>query len=135
MPASYLLDTNTASYIIKGTPAQVRQRMLTIPMAEVALSTITEAELRFGATRRPQLSRISIRVDEFLKAIEILPWDSNAAQEYAMLRPTLEREGKPIGNMDLMIAAHALALDATLVTSDRSFRQIRNLRIEDWMHS
>jgi tRNA(fMet)-specific endonuclease VapC len=135
VPASYLLDTNTASYIIKGTPAQVRQRMLAIPMVEVALSTITEAELRFGAARRPQLSRINIGVDEFLKAIEILPWDSNAAQEYAILRMTLEKEGKPIGNMDLMIAAHALALDATLVTSDRSFRQIRNLRLEDWMHS
>lgn len=132
MPALYLLDTNTASYIIKGKPPGVRERLLQIPISEIAISVITEAELRFGVARKPEFAHLGIAVEEFLKQLEVLMWNSECAQQYAMLRALVERAGEPIGNMDLMIAAHAIALSATLVTSDRIFRRLKHLTIEDW---
>jgi tRNA(fMet)-specific endonuclease VapC len=132
MPTRYLLDTNMASYVIKGNIPRVRQRLVRVPMAEVAISAVTEAELRFGVARRPEAARLEIAVEEFLLRIDSLPWDSAAARNYAQVRAALEREGKPMGNLDMMIAAHALAVQAVLVTSDRVFRRVRNLRIQDW---
>lgn len=103
-----------------------------IPMAEVGVSVITEAELRFGVARLPQAAKLGIAVEEFLLRVEVLPWDSDAAQHYARLRAALEAHGEPIGNLDLMIAAHALAADAVLVTSDRIFSRVKGLTVEDW---
>jgi len=132
MPAHYLLDTNTASYIIKGNVPPVRQRLLKVPMAEVAISVVTEAELRFGAARKPEAKQLKTAVEEFLLRVESQPWDSDAAKHYASLRAALEREGEPMGNLDMMIAAQALAKQLVLVTHDRVFRQVKRLRIEDW---
>jgi tRNA(fMet)-specific endonuclease VapC len=132
MPVRYLLDTNTASYIIKGTFPRVRERLLRVPMAEVGISVVTEAELRFGVARIPESPRLEIAVEEFLLRVEILPWDSSAAKQYALLRAALEREGKPMGNLDMMIAAHALAAEAALVTHDRVFGRVKGLKVEDW---
>jgi tRNA(fMet)-specific endonuclease VapC len=132
IPARYLLDTNTASYIIKGNIPRVRERLLKVPMAKIAVSAVTEAELRFGAARRPEAVRLQVAVEEFLLRVDRLPWDSEAAQHYARVRAGLEREGRPFGNLDLMIAAHALALEAVLVSSDRAFQRVRGLKIEDW---
>ena len=123
MPVRYLLDTNTASYVIKGNFPRVRERLLRVPMAEVGISVVTEAELRFGVARKPEAERLQIAVDEFLLRVEILPWDSAAAKHYALLRAALERAGKPMGNLDMMIAAQALAAEAVLVTHDRVFQQ------------
>ena len=110
MPARYLLDTNTASYVIKGNVPRVRERLLKVPAADVAISVISEAELRFGVARLSDPKRLTIAVEEFLKYVEIRPWNSAAAREYAELRAAIERDGHPMGNLDLMIAAHALAL-------------------------
>jgi len=128
----YLLDTNTASYAIKGNVARVRQRLLTIPMAEVGISVITEAELRFGVARLPAATRLKGLVEEFLLRVEVLPWNSAAADHYAEIRAALERSGTPMGNMDMLIAAHALAVEAVLVTHDRVFKRVKHLKIEDW---
>ena len=132
MPVLYLLDTNIASYVIKGNFPHVREHLLKISMVEIAISVITEAELRFGIARLPQAAKLGIAVQEFLLRVGVLPWDSEAAQQYAQIRATLERGGAPMGNLDLMIAAQALAVDATLVTNDRVFRRLKGLRIEDW---
>jgi len=132
MAVHYLLDTNTCSYIIKGNRPHVRERLLKVPMAEVGISVVTEAELRFGVARLPHARKLSIAVEEFLLRVEILPWDSDAAKHYTRVRAVLEREGEPMGNLDLMIAAKALAAEAVLVTSDRVFRRVRGLKIEDW---
>jgi tRNA(fMet)-specific endonuclease VapC len=132
MAVRYLLDTNTVSYVIKGNFPRVRERLLKVPMAEVGISVITEAELRFGSARRPEASKLKIAVEEFLLRVEILPWDSEAAQHYARVRAALEDDGEPIGNLDLMIAAQALAGEAVLVTHDRVFRKITGLKTEDW---
>jgi tRNA(fMet)-specific endonuclease VapC len=132
MAVRYLLDTNTASYAIKGNVPGVRERLLKLPMAEVGISVITEAELRFGVARLPAAVRLRTLVEEFLLRVEVLPWNSVAAQHYAEIRTALERSGKPMGNMDMLIAAQALAEEAVLVTHDRVFRRVKGLRIEDW---
>jgi len=128
----YLLDTNTCSYIMKGNVPAVRQHLAHVPIAQVFISSVTEAELRYGIARRPQAANLQQVVDEFLLRVTVLPWDSKAAQEYGLLRAALERSGQPIGNLDLMIAAHALATGAVLVTNDRSFARIKTLKMENW---
>jgi tRNA(fMet)-specific endonuclease VapC len=132
MPVRYLLDTNIGSYVIKGNFPHVRRRLLRVPMSEVGISVVTEAELRFGVARLPQAAKLGIAVEEFLLRVEVLPWDSEAAQHYARIRALLESEGQPMGNFNMMIAAHALAAGTILVTNDRAFRRVKGLRIEDW---
>ena len=132
MPVRYLLDTNTVSYIIKGNRPRVRERLLRVPMAEVGISVITEAELLFGLARRPEATSLKTVVEEFLIRVEVLPWDSEAAQQYSRIRATLEGAGEPMGNLDLMIAAQALASAFVLVSSDAVFRRVKGLKIEDW---
>jgi tRNA(fMet)-specific endonuclease VapC len=132
MPIRYLLDTNMASYVIKGNFPHVRERLLKVPMSEVGISVVTEAELRFGVARKPAAAQLKLAVDEFLLRVEILEWDSTAAQHYAALRTALEDSGTPMGNLDMMIAAQALAAGATLVTHDRVFQRVKQLKIEDW---
>lgn len=132
MAVRYLLDTNTCSYIIKGNVPRVRERLLRVPMAEVGISVVTEAELRFGVARRPEGATLKEMVEGFLLRVEVLQWTSVAAQHYARIRAALEKEGEPMGNLDLMIAAHALAAEAVLVTHDQVFRRVKGLRVEDW---
>ena len=132
MPPHYLLDTNTASYVIKGNIPRVRQRLSKVPMAEVAISVITEAELLFGVARKPEAVALKTAVEEFLLRVDVLPWNSQSARHYARIRAALEGEGRPMGNLDMMIAAQALATPAVLVTSDSVFARIKHLRTEDW---
>jgi tRNA(fMet)-specific endonuclease VapC len=132
MPVRYLLDTNTVRYIIRGNRPRVRERLLRVPMSEVGISVITEAELLFGLARRPDATKLKTVVEEFLLCVEVLPWDSEAAQEYSRIRATLEGSGEPMGNLDLMIAAQALASALVLVSSDAVFRRVKRLKIEDW---
>ena len=132
MSPRYLLDTNTASYIIKGNIPRVRERLLKVPMSRLLISAVTEAELLYGAARKSDSVRLKTAVDEFLLRVDSLPWDSNAARRYADLRAALEIAGTPMGNLDMMIAAHALAAEAILVTNDRPFCRLKNLKIEDW---
>jgi tRNA(fMet)-specific endonuclease VapC len=98
----------------------------------VALSVVTEMEIRYGLARNPSL-RIGPLIESFLSAITILPLDSEVARFYARTRAALEARGTPIGPLDLMIASHALTLGLTLITSDLAeFRRIPDLRCEDW---
>jgi tRNA(fMet)-specific endonuclease VapC len=131
MARRYLLDTNTVSFIFKGNEAVLR-RLSSIPMAQVAISAVTEGELRFGLARRPEATRLRQTVEEFLLRVAILPWDSEAAQQYGRLRAGLEELGQPMGNLDTMIAAHALSAGAVLVTNDKAFTRIKKLKIDDW---
>jgi len=128
----YLLDTNTVSYALKGHPLRVREHLSSVPMEQVSISVITEAELLFGVARHPEATRLRLAVHEFLIRVSIMPWSSNAARTYADLRAYLEKRGVALGNLDLMIAAQALADGAIVVSSDRAFRRIRGLEIEDW---
>jgi tRNA(fMet)-specific endonuclease VapC len=132
MAVRYLLDTNIASYVIKGNVAHVRENLRRVPMAEVGITAVTEAELRFGVARKPSSARLGTAVEEFLLRVEILAWDSAAARHYAILRSALEDNGTPMGNLDMMIAAQALAADAILVSHDRVFHRVKHLKLEDW---
>lgn len=132
MSTLYQLDTNMASYVIKGNLPRVRERLLNVPMAQVSISAVTEGELRFGVARRPDAGRLKLAVEEFLLRVQVLPWDSDAARHYALVRAALEGEGEPMGNLDVMIAAQALASQAVLVTHDAVFRRVEGLKVEDW---
>jgi tRNA(fMet)-specific endonuclease VapC len=132
MPSQYLLDTNIASYIIKGNFPAVRRRLVRVPMAQLFISAVTEGELRYGVARRPAATKLQQIVEEFLLRVTVLPWDSNAARQYGHLRADLERMGQPMGNLDMMISAHALGAGAILISNDRAFTRIKKLRVEDW---
>jgi tRNA(fMet)-specific endonuclease VapC len=129
----YVLDTNTVSYIIKGEPAAVRQRLKAVPITSVCISSITQAELLRGVARKPDARRLPIAVKEFLLRVEILPWDSDAAEIYAHLRTACENEGLSLGTLDMLIAAHSLSVGAVLVSSDHAFYRVQHhLSLEDW---
>jgi tRNA(fMet)-specific endonuclease VapC len=132
MASQYLLDTNIASYIIKGNIPTVRRRLVRVPMAQVFISAVTEGELRYGVARRPAATKLQQIVEEFLLRVTVLPWGSDAARQYGHLRADLERLGQPMGNLDVMIGAHALAAGAILISNDRVFTRIKKLRVEDW---
>jgi len=127
-----LLDTNTVSYYIAGNPPTVRDRLHRVGFQFTAVSTITEAELRYGVARNPNAARRRASVESFLRNASIQPWDSAAARAYGLLRAEQERKGKPLSTEDLMIAAHALSLGLTLVTNDSAFSFVDGLKIEDW---
>ncbi len=117
----FMLDTNTASYIIKGEPAVIRENLQNVPMVTVCISAITEAELLRGVAKKPEAKRLPLAIKEFLLRVEILPWDSDAANSYAQLRTACENEGKPLGTMDMLIAAHSVAVGAVLITNDQAY--------------
>ena len=130
---TYLLDTNTCVYAIKREPTVLRHLQERSP-DEFGVTAITLAELRFGAAKssRPQRTRES--VDAFLKPFEVLPFESEAAASYAEIRLQLEKEGRPIGERDLMIASIGRSRNLTVVTHNvREFSRVSGLRIEDWL--
>lgn len=130
--AYYMLDTNTASYIIKG-HSSIREKLRSIPMVNIGISAITEAELLRGVAKKPEAKRLPVVVKEFLLRVEVLPWDSYAANAYAELRTACEKEGKSLGTMDMLIAAHSVAVGATLITNDKAFYHVEHhLSLEDW---
>ena len=130
---SYLLDTNICIYIIKKMPKQVIERLRHTRISEVGVSTITVSELEYGAAKSSRPAQNKLAIIEFLAPFEILPYDDMAAQEYGKVRAYLEKQGTPIGSMDMLIAAHALSLNCILVTNnEREFRLIPNLKIQNW---
>lgn len=132
MEALYLLDTNIVSYFIVDRPSQVRRKLQSVGAAATAISTVTEAELWYGATRNPGAIRRRLAIEFFLANAAILPWDSDAARAYGHLRTEQERKGRPLSVEDLMIAAHALSRNLILVTGDNAFSFVSGLRSENW---
>jgi tRNA(fMet)-specific endonuclease VapC len=132
MPLSYLLDTNIVSYFVRGSHPEIRKRLNRTPLDEMAVSAVTEAELRFWIIQRPPNARIRVGVEDFLMRVLSLPWDSGAAQSCARTREILKRQGRVLSSEDMMIAAHALSLGLTLVTHDQAFSFVDGLKTEDW---
>ena len=129
----YMLDTNTASYIIRGPSSALATRLIEIAMAQLCISSITQGELLYGLARKPNATNLQTAVREFLMRIDVLPWDSAAATRYGILRAALEFSGTPLGNLDTLIAAHALAADVILVTHDQAFARVSALVVENWV--
>lgn len=129
----YLLDTNIASHVIKGDLPMVRARLAAVPMHDVAVSVVTQAELLYGVAKRGYPEGLATRVREFLVRVTVLPWTPDVAVVYGDLRASCEAAGIVLAPMDMMIAAHAKAMNAILVTRDRVFGLVPDgLRLEDW---
>ncbi|MCF8154120.1 MAG: type II toxin-antitoxin system VapC family toxin [Rhodoferax sp.] len=131
MTPLYLLDTNTVSHLIKRHP-QATQHLLAVPMHSVCISAITAGELAFGLAKRPEAVALKAAVNEFLRRVEVLPWDDAVAQTYGTLRALMQSNGTPLAALDMQIAAHALQLKAALISSDRAMAQVPELLVEDW---
>lgn len=129
-----MLDTDTTSYLLKGRSPAIESRLAALPPTDICLSVMTRAELQYSLRRLSADHRLHLGVRQFLKLIRVLPWDAEAADWYADIRHQLAGAGKPIGHLDMMIAAHALAAGATLVTNNlRHYERIQApLLLENW---
>jgi len=126
------LDTNICSYILRRHPMQMIERFASLDRQQLWLSAIVAAELRFGAAKLGA-PRFQSAVEAWLAGFDVRPWPVDASLHYARTRAALEQAGKPIGGMDLMIAAHALAEDSVLVTNNaREFHRVAGLAVEEW---
>ena len=129
----YMLDTNAASEALRGDPA-FDAGLQAHPSGQWCISAVTCSEIRYGVARRPQAVRLHRLVDEFLRIVPILPWDAKAANRHGELRADLKGRGTPIGDFDEMIAAHALALGAVVITDNtRHFARVPGLVLENWL--
>ena len=131
MTTRYLLDTNAASAILRQREP-VCARAASVPLSCLSISSVTAGEMHYGLAKRPQATALAQLVREFLRYTDILPWTDQVAPQYGTLRAALEAQGITIAPLDLMIAAHALAVGATLVSADQSLSQIDILKIENW---
>jgi tRNA(fMet)-specific endonuclease VapC len=130
---TFMLDTDICIYIIKKKPELVLERLKNSDVSDIGVSSITLSELEYGAAKSSQPDQNRIALIEFLVPLEILSYDDMAAKDYGEIRASLERQGTPIGSMDMLIAAHALSLNCTLVTNnEREFSRIPSLKIENW---
>jgi tRNA(fMet)-specific endonuclease VapC len=130
---NYLLDTNICIYIIKKKPLVVLDRVESKQPGQIAISTITLAELEYGIARSSYPDRNRIAFLEFLLPFNILDFNQAASVEYGRIRSSLETRGRPIGPMDLLLAAQASAHGLVLVTNnEREFKRVKGLRIENW---
>ena len=130
----YMLDTNICIGLIRQKPKPLIDRLVACLPGDVCVSSITVAELAHGAQKSSRVEQNMSALDEFLIPLEVKNFDQMAASAYGYIRTALERQGSAIGSMDMLIAAHALSLEVTLVTNNMGeFQRIPNLRLEDWM--
>jgi tRNA(fMet)-specific endonuclease VapC len=131
-----MLDTDTCIAIIKNQPRTALRKLRGKSIGQLGISSITLGELAFGAAKSSKPHEANTALTEFMLALEVAAFDSDAATIYGQVRASLERRGTPIGPLDTLIAAHALALDAVLVTHNaREFSHVVGLRIEDWLRT
>lgn len=122
----HMLDTDTVSYLIRGKSPAAEAQVAALAPSMVCISVMTRAELQYGLKRLPAEHRLHLAVRQFLKLVRVLPWDADAADWYAEIRHQLTSTGQPIGEMDMMIAAHALSAGAALVTNNlRHYERIQ----------
>jgi tRNA(fMet)-specific endonuclease VapC len=131
---NYLLDTNICIYLIKARPREVLEEFEKHSVGEIGISSITMAELQYGAEKSRQRERNRQALEQFLAPLVVAEFDAPAAVAYGQIRALLEGRGTPVGALDTLIAAHALSLDAVLVTNNvREFARVPELQIENWV--
>lgn len=129
-----MLDTNTCIYIIKRRPQSVLERFQSFPVGDIGISSITLAELEYGAAKSAQPRKNREALEQFVSPLSVAAFDRGATEAYGRIRAALERRGLPIGSMDMLIAAHAVSLGVNLVTNnEREFRRVSGLRVENWI--
>ena len=130
---NYLLDTNICIYIINKKPPSVIKHIQTKQPEQIAISTITQAELEYGIVRSRNVDQNRIALLEFLFPFLLIDFDQMAAVQYGLIRASLEARGKPIGSMDMLLAAQAMSRDLILVTNnEKEFHRIEGLKLENW---
>lgn len=133
MNQRYMLDTNVVSHIMQGRDAELLARLTQLPVGQVVMSSVTLAELEYGLHRKGQPVRLRNAMTQVLLRMDVLPWDERVATCYGEFCSTLEAQGINLSDFDMMIAAHAVAVDATLVSRDKAFGQVaERLRQEVW---
>jgi tRNA(fMet)-specific endonuclease VapC len=133
MPLHYMLDTDLLSDLIRHPQGTVANRVASVGEETICTSIVVAAELRFGAEKSGS-PKLAARIDLILSALEVLALEPPADRHYGQIRQQLTRHGTPIGPNDLLIAAHALALDITVVTANtREFARVPGLRVENWL--
>jgi tRNA(fMet)-specific endonuclease VapC len=132
----YILDTNICIYIINENPDKVLRKFELYPVSEFGISVITHAELQYGVEKSENKDTNQAALDEFLLPLTILPLDGKRFVTcYGEIRVSLESKGQTIGPLDMLIAAHALSLDLTIISNNiREFSRIPNLKYENWIH-
>lgn len=125
------MDTNIVSHALKAQPGVLR-RLRNTAMSRICVSVITESELLFGLERGEARPKLRSAIEAFLRRVDVLDWNRSAAARYGVLRARLEAAGTPLAPLDMLIAAHALDIDAVLVTNDAAFRHVAGLTLEDW---
>ena len=129
----YMLDTNICIFAIRRKPTNVLLNLLNKISSDICISVITYSELIHGVEKSRDISQNRLALTMFLSEIEIVPYDTQDAEEYGRIRAEFEKQGTPIGPMDMLIAAHAKSRSFTLVTNNtRKFERVKNLQIEDW---
>lgn len=129
----WLLDTDICIYLIKKKPERLLARLRQVDIRTVAISSITVAELQFGVAKSARPEQNALALAAFLAPLTVESFDDAAAASYGPLRADLERAGTPLGSLDMLIAAHAMALGRTIVTNNtREFERIEGLKIENW---
>jgi tRNA(fMet)-specific endonuclease VapC len=131
----YLLDTNICIYIAKQHPASVLKKFKHLMLGEVGMSVVTHGELFYGACKSQQAEKSLSVLNELASVIPIVPIGLDVGEYYGKIRGELATQGTPIGNNDLWIAAHALALDVVLVSNNlKEFSRISTLKLENWVN-
>ena len=134
MKKKYLLDTNICIYLIKKKPKKVIKRLKKINISDVGISSITLSELEYGIEKSQYCDKNRLALIEFITPLEIYHYDDFAAKEYGKIRSDLEKKGKIIGPYDMLIAAHAKALNHVLVTNnEKEFKRVLGLNAENWV--
>jgi tRNA(fMet)-specific endonuclease VapC len=129
----YMLDTDICIYISKRRPSEVRERFERLKPGQIMMSVITYGELYYGASKSKQRAEALAHLGEMVRDVPVEDLKSTASQEYGMIRAALEKQGRVIGNNDIWIAAHAMALNVTLATNnDREFLRVTGLSVENW---
>ena len=130
----YMLDTNVCIYLIKRKPVPVLERFKQADVSEISISSITLSEMFYGVSKSSKPEQNFMALTQFVAPLEILPFGGEAAQYYGELRAHLEKEGTPIGSLDMLIAAHALSIAGILATNnEKEFKRVPNLNIENWV--
>ena len=137
MSQRYMLDTNVISHIMQGRDAELLAHLTRVPVGQVVMSSVTLAELEYGLHRKGRPPRLRNALTQVLLRIDVLPWDEDVATCYGEFCATLEAQGINLSDFDMMIAAHAVAVNAILVSRDKAFAQVpagenQNLRLEIW---
>jgi len=130
----YMLDTDICSYVIRERPLEVFEQFKKVDVKQLCISTVTYAELIYGVEHSSSRKINRPIIDDFVRHLDIITWDEDAAEHYGKIRAFLRAEGNIIGSMDVMIAAHARSQNMILITNnDKHFKRVPKLRVENWV--